>query len=216
MGRKKKRKNYTKTIGFLALILAVIIFLKTTLFNDIDCLSKINFDLFKKRENIEVTQRSVQEDFSQIPDEISTQNPKKISSVEIFFTKLSGNKDIYVAVKREKNDESISDIKYSIKTLLQGPTVSEKKQGIYSEIPVETKLLSIKETNNKVIINLSSDFEYGGGGDSLYKRVYQLIKTVNRNTTKSVYLYIDNKQANVIGGEGLMLKQPLRKDSLDD
>ena len=58
--------------------------------------------------------------------------------------------------------------------------------------------------------------EFGGGGDSLYTRMYQIIKTVNKNTNKSVYLYIDGKQANVIGGEGLMLKQPLRSTSLDD
>ena len=46
--------------------------------------------------------------------------------------------------------------------------------------------------------------------------MYQLIKTVNKNSLKPVYLYIDGQQANVIGGEGLMLKQPLRGNSLDD
>ena len=65
-------------------------------------------------------------------------------------------------------------------------------------------------------MNLSDDFGFGGGGDSLYKRVYQLIKTVNHNTRKPVYLYLNGKQADIIGGEGLMLKQPLRSNSLEE
>ena len=71
------------------------------------------------------------------------------------------------------------------------------------------------ENNDKVIINLSSDFQYGGGSDSLYSRVQQLLKTVVANTSsKNVYLYLDGQQADVIGGEGLMIKQPLQEDSL--
>ena len=70
---------------------------------------------------------------------------------------------------------------------------------------------------DKVIVDLSSDFQYGGGADSLYSRVKQLIKTSLANSkNKPVYLYIDGKQANVIGGEGIMINQPLNEKSLDD
>ena len=41
------------------------------------------------------------------------------------------------------------------------------------------------------------------------------IKTVNANTSLPVYLYINGKQANVVGGEGIMLKQPLNEGSID-
>ena len=44
----------------------------------------------------------------------------------------------------------------------------------------------------------------------------QLIKTAKANTKLPVYLYINGKQADVIGGEGLMLKQPLRNNSLEE
>ena len=62
---------------------------------------------------------------------------------------------------------------------------------------------------------MSSDFENGGGTDSLYKRIYQIIKTAKRNTTKPVYLYIEGNKADVIGGEGIMITQPLNDNSLD-
>ena len=65
------------------------------------------------------------------------------------------------------------------------------------------------ETDKKAIINLTSAFDNGGGTDGLYKRLYQLVKTANKNTKLPVYLYIDNKQVDVIGGEGLMINQPL-------
>ena len=45
---------------------------------------------------------------------------------------------------------------------------------------------------------------------------FDIIKTANANTKTPVYLYINGKQANVIGGEGVMLKQPLNDKSLDD
>ena len=87
----------------------------------------------------------------------------------------------------------------------------EKDKGIYSEIPDGTNVISVVETDKKAIINLTSAFEQGGGTDGLYKRLYQLVKTANKNTNLPVYLYIDNKQADVIGGEGLMINQPLNE-----
>ena len=52
--------------------------------------------------------------------------------------------------------------------------------------------------------------------DSLYKRLYQLIKTARLNSNLPVYLYIDNQRADVVGGEGIMLTQPLSNSSLDN
>ena len=66
------------------------------------------------------------------------------------------------------------------------------------------------------MIDLSSNFESGGGAESTYMRLKQIIKTVNSNTSTPTYLYINGRQANVIGGEGLMIKQPLSEGSLDD
>ena len=62
---------------------------------------------------------------------------------------------------------------------------------------------------------MNSAFENGGGTDSIYKRLYQLIKTAKRNTDKPVYLYIEGNKAEVIGGEGIMINQPLNEKSLE-
>lgn len=138
--------------------------------------------------------------------------------VNVYFIGQNNNKEeIYKVVKREYNAEKDgTKLRFSIESLLKGPTEGEKAKGIYSEVPQDTKLIELTETPTKIIINLSKNFEQGGGTDGLYKRLYQLIKTSNKNTTTSVYLYIDGKQADVIGGEGIMINQPLNSKSLDE
>ena len=115
-----------------------------------------------------------------------------------------------IAVKT-KNDkyENRQQLSFAISKLVEGPNQIEREKGIYSEIPSGTKVISVVETDKKAIINLTSAFDNGGGTDGLYKRLYQLVKTANKNTKLPVYLYIDNKQVDVIGGEGLMINQPL-------
>ena len=62
---------------------------------------------------------------------------------------------------------------------------------------------------------MNSTFEQGGGTESIYKRLNQIIKTAKMNTDKPVYLYLDGNKAEVIGGEGIMITQPLNDKSLE-
>lgn len=215
MGRKRKSKNRTGVIGVIILIIAILVYAKLTILKDFNPDINFNFDSLFNKNKIEVSERSVKEDFSEVQQ--TTSIKEETVYLTIFFTKVSGNNDVYMAVTRKKpNTIKCSNFEYAIRLLLKGPTKYEITQGLATEIPSNTKLLGVKETPSKVVINLSDDFEFGGGGDSLYKRVYQIIKTANHNTRKPVYLYINGKQASVIGGEGLMIKQPLRNDSLEE
>ena len=87
---------------------------------------------------------------------------------------------------------------------------------MYTEIPVNSEVININEQSDKIIVNLNSAFVTGGGTDSLYKRLYQLIKTAKLNSAIPVYLYIDGQRADVVGGEGIMLTQPLSNSSLEN
>ena len=148
---------------------------------------------------------------------ISEQPKEKEYAGIVFIGQNDNHEEIYKIVKREYSPEiDGSKIKFAISSLILGPTKSEKTAGIYSEIPVGTEIIDIDERSNVVIINLSRQFEYGGGTDSVYKRLYQIIKTARRNTDKPVYLYIEGKQADVIGGDGIMISQPLTETSLDE
>ena len=157
---------------------------------------------------------------TQIPkEEIQKTKPETVEKVyvNVFFIGQNANKEeVYRAVNREYDkDIDGPKIKFAIQSLISGPTAYEKSKGVYSEIPAGTRVISINETADKVEINLNSAFENGGGTDSLYKRLNQLIKTAKRNTNKPVYLYIEGNKAEVIGGEGIMITQPLNENSLD-
>ena len=146
--------------------------------------------------------------------DIGNENKKIIKKVKIFILDKSGN---LRSVYRECDTETEkSCFEYSVKELLKAPSKWEKSKGFVSEIPAGTKLLSVRESKGNILIDLSSDFETGGGAESTYTRVKQIIKTANANTSTPVYLYINGRQANVIGGEGVMVKQPLNDKSLDD
>lgn len=151
----------------------------------------------------------------EIPNDIADKNDKKVNkTIKIFILDSTGN---LRPVNRVCNTElEKSCFEYSIKELIAAPTKWEKSKGFTSEIPQGTKILSVRESANSVLIDLSSNFESGGGAESTYLRVKQIIKTANSNTSLPTYLYINGKQANVIGGEGIMIKQPLNERSFDE
>lgn len=156
---------------------------------------------------------------TETPEE-STQKPEepaKKTYINVFFIGQNDNKEeVYKAVNREYDqDTDGSKIKFAMQALISGPKQNEKSKGVYTEIPSGTKIISIQETPDKVVINLNSAFEQGGGTESIYKRLNQIIKTAKRNTAKPVYLYIEGNKAEVIGGEGIMITQPLNENSLE-
>ncbi|MBE7709411.1 MAG: hypothetical protein E7Z93_03070 [Cyanobacteria bacterium SIG32] len=162
-------------------------------------------------EQVQVEERTTEE-----VEEPKLEEKEKVY-VNIFFIGQNENhEEVYKAVKREYDKEiDGSKLKFAINSLVTGPKVNEREKGVYTEIPIGTEILSIREYEDKAIINLSSEFETGGGTDSLYKRLYQLIKTARRNSDVPVYLYIEGERADVVGGEGIMLSQPLSDRSLD-
>lgn len=167
-----------------------------------------------KPNEVQVMERSVQEDVV----ENEKADVVEIEYVNIYFIgKNEHNEEVYKAVKREYNkDVDGSKIRFAVSALVRGPKPDEKQRGVYTEVPVDSKVINITEQSDKIIVNLNSAFVTGGGTESLYKRLYQLIKTVKLNSTLPVYLYIDGQRADVVGGEGIMLSQPLSNTSLDN
>ena len=168
-------------------------------------------------EDVQVSERSVQEEVAENPKPVETEANKK-EYVNIYFIGKNEHKEeVYKAVKRVYNkDVDGSKIRFAVSSLIRGPKSEEKQRGVYTEIPSGAEVISISEQPDRVIVNLNSAYVTGGGTDSLYKRLYQLIKTVQLNSTVPVYLYIDGQRADVVGGEGIMLSQPLTNSSLEN
>ena len=112
--------------------------------------------------------------------------------------------------KIERKLRSQPSVESVVSVLLKGPTILETKNGLYSEIPAGVDLINVTNTNKTVIVNLSSNFGNGGGSQSVKNRVHQLAKTVKAiEPNKSIYLHINGKEVEYLGGDGVYIEQPL-------
>ena len=171
-----------------------------------------------KADDIEVSQRSTEEELLNDKNKPADEEEKAKEYVNIYFIgKNEHHEEVYKAVKREYNEEvDGSKIRFALYSLVSGPRVIEKQKGVYTEIPNSAQIINIKESPDRIVVNMNSAHVDTGGTDSLYKRLYQLIKTAKLNTDLPVYLYIDGQRAEVVGGEGIMISQPLSNSSLDN
>lgn len=180
---------------------------------------KVNF--FDKNIDTKVEKKLVVEE--QVVEPVKKDEPKKQEEIKVekayvtvYFLGMDKNENgVFKKVKREI-PSGTSKLKFALDQLAAGPSPYEKKVGVYSEIPKNVKILGVVESKNKIIIDVSSNIQNGGGADSIYSRMKQLIKTALANSSnKPIYLYINGKQAEVLGGEGIMISQPLSENSLD-
>lgn len=195
--------NFSQRLGLLILIAISVAYVYFTYFNKEIKLPEFNNQTNEKSEYnpfVKPEQEEVQK---------SEQKTVKIFILDKTGNLRSVNRTCDTAVEK-------SCFEYAIKELVKAPTKWEKSKGFTSEIPQGTKILSVRESADSVKIDLSSVFETGGGAESTYTRIHQIIKTANANTSIPTYLYINGRQANVIGGEGIMIKQPLNERSFDE
>lgn len=192
--------NNFQKIGLIIVAILAAIYVKMAYFGSADVIE-------------EPVQKTEEVSEQQETDKKTEEKTITYEVANVFFIAHNSNgEEVYRAVKREYLPEYGSKLKFAVKALINGPTAKEKKLGVYSEIPAGTRLISITESPSRVVINLTSDFENGGGTDSLYKRLFQLIKTVKNNSNLPLYLQLNGKQVEVIGGEGIMINQPLSED----
>lgn len=134
--------------------------------------------------------------------------------VAIYYTNAN-NGELEKVIKTVPPESN--KLNFALKELVNGPSFKERNQGLSSEIPKGTKILNIITRDKSIIIDLSNEFQYGGGTESQYTRLNQLIKTVvNLKLNKPVYLYLNGEQADVIGGEGILINQPLNEYSINE
>ena len=208
--------NFSKIVILVILVLSFF-FIKEKYGEQINS-AVANLKGIKKVEvpNITIKNEKKEDEIVKAPTEVVLPEKKDKEVVDLYFLALDSNSNgIYKKVQREVPDDK-DKFQYAIEELIKGPNLLEKSMGAYSEIPKTSKLLKIQKNKGKIIIDFSSDFQYGGGTDSIYSRMMQLIKTSLANSdNQKIYLYLDGKQINSIGGEGIMISQPLTEKSLD-
>jgi hypothetical protein len=105
----------------------------------------------------------------------------------------------------------------ALRALLRGPAGrGERGPGVSSAIPGGTELHSVRVDGPLATVDLSQQFESGGGSLSMQARVAQVVFTVTQfPPIDRVDFQIDGTPVTTIGGEGLMVDNVGRADFAD-
>ncbi len=104
----------------------------------------------------------------------------------------------------------------AMQELLKGPTAAEQSAGLTTSIPAGTKFLGLTIANNIATVNLSSDYESGGGSLSMSARLAQVVFTLTQfSSVDQVNFQLDGKAVTVFSGEGLVLDHPVGRSNYE-
>lgn len=130
-------------------------------------------------------------------------------TLQVYWLKPSGN-TIQLVPSPVKTASNTSEalLETALKQLLAGTNQPD----LSTTIPVETELLNLSVKANGIHVDLSESFIAGGGSSSMQGRLAQVLYTVTSlNPNTPVWLSVAGKPLETLGGEGLMLPQPITR-----
>ena len=142
-------------------------------------------------------------------------SPTTPTFFQIYFSKARGSEMTVEAVNREFKaplDAVLIErrVKWAIDQLLKGPTQEEEAKGYFTDIPRETTVKKVYSKANEIYVDLSLQFETGGGSSSMLQRVSELQHTIDAvpGLNNPVHLLIEGHKDDTVGGEGLEIPDP--------
>jgi germination protein M len=115
---------------------------------------------------------------------------------------------LFVVTRTEKATPRVGTA--TLEALLAGPTEAERAAGVQTQIPDGTQLLSLGIDGGIATVDLTSEYESGGGTASMTMRLAQVVCTLDQfPTVKGVVFRLDGRQVDVLGGEGIVIDHPL-------
>ncbi|MEM8640439.1 MAG: GerMN domain-containing protein [Cyanobacteria bacterium P01_G01_bin.54] len=114
------------------------------------------------------------------------------------------------ATEAAKSTAAADQLQNALETLLAGPDTEDDRS---TTIPPETALRQIEIKPDGVHVDLSDEFTSGGGSLSMTARVAQVLYTAtSANPEGSMWLKVEGEPLKVLGGEGIILEQPLTRE----
>jgi len=148
----------------------------------------------------------------QQPQQPSTTQPNETTAQVYWLKPRETNVTLVPQPVQVAANQPNQALERAFQALLEGPTEGTDS----TTIPQGTKLLGLKVEGDEVHVNLSDSFTSGGGSTSMVARVGQVVYTASSlNPKAKVYIDVNGKRLDVLGGEGVELQQPLTRESFD-
>jgi len=182
--------------------------------NDDEKSSQIN-DNERKPDNINIKEENIKEKQETKRTELKKEEVKYNSRLSIIYFSKVLDDDTYklISVKRTVRYTN-TPLTETLKSLLQGPNTDERSASIITNIPTNTKILSVYIKNNIAYIDLSKDFQYNSyGRESTLAQLKQIVYTTTEfSNISSVQFLIEGKVQTYLGGEGVLINKPLSRN----
>lgn len=146
---------------------------------------------------------------SQSPQPVQPSTEEKI---QVYWLNDVNNKIEVVpsSITLENADEPSEILAGAFKSLLTGPA----DPAFTTTIPQGTKLRSVSLEADGVHLDLSEEFTSGGGSTSMTGRLAQVLYTASSlDPAAKVWIAVEGKPLEVLGGEGLVIDQPLTREN---
>lgn len=107
----------------------------------------------------------------------------------------------------------------ALRLLIEGPTADERSSvpALSSAVPADTILLGITIDDGLATVDLSREFEAGGGTLSMAARLAQVVFTVTQfPTVQEIEFHLDGEPVTVFSGEGIIMDHPVGRDDFVD
>lgn len=105
----------------------------------------------------------------------------------------------------------------AMRELLRGTTEQEEEIGMVSAIPEGTELNGVTISNGVATVDLTSEYESGGGSFSMAARLAQVVYTLTQfATVDSVVFELDGEPVEVFSGEGIVMDHPVGRENYEE
>ena len=107
----------------------------------------------------------------------------------------------------------------ALRALIDGPSDADQALigDVSSAVPDETLLLGVTVDDRVATVDLSREFESGGGSFSMFSRLAQVVFTATQfPTVDAVRFQLDGQPVTAFSGEGIMLDAPVARDDYLD
>lgn len=149
------------------------------------------------------------------PDPTPVSQAPTEQTVEVYWLKTVDDQIEPAAspVKVAAADRPEVVLKAAFDKMLEGAPNPE----LTSTIPPGTKLYSLEVKEDGVHLDLSQEFTTGGGSTSMTGRLAQVLYTATTlNPDAPVWISVEGKPLDVLGGEGLIIDQPMTRESFKE
>jgi spore germination protein GerM len=146
------------------------------------------------------------------PPATTTARPRRTVSLEVWFARRGRLAEV---TRRHPATPRVATA--AVRALLAGPTPDERAAGIATAIPADTRLLGISIARGVATVDLTSEYQSGGGSLSMEVRLGQVVYTLTQfPTVRGVRFELDGAPVNVFSSEGIVLDHPVGRADYRD